>query len=537
MLQKRLWILASITLVLVFSTTAGAQHAEEQWHAFFSPDSSSTHWTWDILLIDDLLVYSATRSGDNGNGGLYLIAYNHDGEQQWVIEEEIEGVNEFYEPLLARSSDDAFYCVVDLKEGEGTSHTTTPMIYRISTDGDILWQQSMGINHSHGDIAVDEQGDLYVLSNEGETPFLSKWNKNGEQVFSKTISDNPGMGVDIGIDGYNKIHVYILGFLSSGNTGTAMAVYSIDGDLLHTPDWDDAISSVDRDIPLLLRDDGIAFTVNQDQQTVSYAKWDYGQRLWVKTMGISNTEFVYGATLQDRGFAFVVIREIGETEFQNLYFSFDEMGAENWTYSEEVNQVTYLASGDQYGNLYATGITIDLEDEDDDPEQNICTSKVTNFGEAAWSIIFESEDYDNAMGLNQVLDEKGNYYVLGQIWKSGHSSDFVLIKYKQICDAGQCFIENNCYSAGAHSPDNPCMVCDPTISEYGWSEGDGLSCSNGLYCDGNSDVCVAGQCIGDEDPCEDGQTCDEDTNSCENLDGDVTGDNFAQDEDNGGCCG
>lgn len=73
------------------------------------------------------------------------------------------------------------------------------------------------------------------------------------------------------------------------------------------------------------------------------------------------------------------------------------------------------------------------------------------------------------------------------------------------CDG--CTIDGACVSSGTESPDNPCLVCDPEQSSTAWVPNDGVSCSDGMYCNGE-EACFQGECLPGTLPCE-AQYCDE----------------------------
>ena len=82
-----------------------------------------------------------------------------------------------------------------------------------------------------------------------------------------------------------------------------------------------------------------------------------------------------------------------------------------------------------------------------------------------------------------------------------------------------CFIAGTCYSPGDLNPSNACTACDPDSSNSQWSNVDGETCDDGLYCT-VGDRCSAGKCEGDERACDDGvacngaETCDETQEAC-----------------------
>jgi Kelch motif len=91
-----------------------------------------------------------------------------------------------------------------------------------------------------------------------------------------------------------------------------------------------------------------------------------------------------------------------------------------------------------------------------------------------------------------------------------------------------CYIDGACYANGELDPGNTCGACDVGQSRTGWSLlGDGASCDDDLFCNGE-DTCLAGSCTEHTgDPCDVGQQCNEVGDQC--LD---PGDDDDDDDDN-----
>jgi len=80
-----------------------------------------------------------------------------------------------------------------------------------------------------------------------------------------------------------------------------------------------------------------------------------------------------------------------------------------------------------------------------------------------------------------------------------------------------CLIGEECYDDGDTNPANVCEICDVGQSTTEWTDNDGASCSDDVYCNGN-DTCLAGVCDQHAgDPCpDDGQYCNGDE-SCDEV--------------------
>ncbi|MBN2803114.1 MAG: hypothetical protein JXR91_08465 [Deltaproteobacteria bacterium] len=77
-----------------------------------------------------------------------------------------------------------------------------------------------------------------------------------------------------------------------------------------------------------------------------------------------------------------------------------------------------------------------------------------------------------------------------------------------------CLVDNVCYRDGEVNKDNSCKVCDISKSSDDWSNGEKTDCDDGVFCNGK-DSCKNGTCsLHDNNPCDDGDSCNEELTSC-----------------------
>jgi outer membrane murein-binding lipoprotein Lpp len=98
---------------------------------------------------------------------------------------------------------------------------------------------------------------------------------------------------------------------------------------------------------------------------------------------------------------------------------------------------------------------------------------------------------------------------------------------KDVCRVGRCMhdtavgstcvIEDACYEHMQIHPNNPCRYCDAQRTPNEWTGREGLSCDDGIFCNG-ADSCAAGGCVHQGDPCGGSKDpctkCDEQQDSC-----------------------
>ncbi|GEM_PF-3285656 len=88
-----------------------------------------------------------------------------------------------------------------------------------------------------------------------------------------------------------------------------------------------------------------------------------------------------------------------------------------------------------------------------------------------------------------------------------------------------CQIDGECFDEGEFGHEQGCTVCDPKRSKSDWSDNDGHSCDDGVFCNGQ-DLCKGGTCSDHPgDPCEsndlfcDGiERCDDGLQKCVSVD-------------------
>jgi hypothetical protein len=74
----------------------------------------------------------------------------------------------------------------------------------------------------------------------------------------------------------------------------------------------------------------------------------------------------------------------------------------------------------------------------------------------------------------------------------------------------RCLINHVCYERGQIAPRDPCAVCLPSAQTQAWSpREDGAPCVDGSRCTVGT-TCQAGECVGEEIACDDGNDCTED---------------------------
>ncbi|MCZ7583393.1 MAG: FG-GAP-like repeat-containing protein [Deltaproteobacteria bacterium] len=112
-------------------------------------------------------------------------------------------------------------------------------------------------------------------------------------------------------------------------------------------------------------------------------------------------------------------------------------------------------------------------------------------------------------------------YATGSPWYVGGLPEQPSGVHIRTACPGGCFIGGVCYANGDPNPVNGCLFCDPGIDDQAWSDNNGASCDDGVFCNGD-DACQAGACsMHAGDPCPDdglfcngAESCNETTDQC-----------------------
>jgi hypothetical protein len=278
-------------------------------------------------------------------------------------------------------------------------------------------------------IAVDGNGNVYVLTDEGGNNEVVKYNTNGSQQWIYTYSggrdhvalDNSPQTISVDSNG----NVYFV----TGNGGlTAVKI-----DSTGSQAWSQTISgaSYDQGVVSVLDSNGNfyvggnTFGVTED---VVMAKYSSGGTLqWSGTYDSGGNDALNDITIDGSGNVYTT----GSNDSQSaqgfpqnyLTLKFDSAGNQVWAqtygssgYSSGGNSVKVSSSGDVY--VTGTGSNNGFV---------MATVKYDNSGNQQWATRYSYNA--QAQGTRLFLDSNNNVYVGGSGYSSATSYDYVLVKY------------------------------------------------------------------------------------------------------------
>ena len=209
------------------------------------------------------------------------------------------------------------------------------------------------------------------------------------------------------------------------------------------------------------------------------------------------------------------------SSFGGFYYNCDQVfvtkldtGVTGLVYSTFLGGTSDIAV-DNLGRAHVVGWTgsADFPPDEDVSSASIFVSRFDPAGELLDYSVTVASGSANA-GHGVAVDNLGGVYFTGAI---NVPAELYVAKIgafeSPACDDG-CLIGGTCHDAGTIHPSNPCQICDPDRSRTAWSDNDGVTCDDGLFCN-SDDWCEGGECsVHSGSPCAPGAICNEFYDTC-----------------------
>ncbi len=499
-------------------------------------------WGEDIAVDEDGNVYVAGyTAGDTTGGDALLVKFTAAGALDWDEVFDTENLGDFFYQI-ALDDDGHVYAA-----GRGSTLATGYdfFVVKYETDGTYVWDifHSGAVTGGEDELsgmAVDGDGNVYLsgtmqVTAEADVIYyrdvaLVKYNADGDFQWERVVSGSAGNANDMG-DGVavGTTGVYFAGMFMQDHT-----VDNFDIGIRHvlannTNLWTSTCNGIGDQTDILPQ--------------YSMRNGFVGQNATGLAAGPDGTAYMMGSLYS------------GATQRYDLtVYKYQEDGSWLWTATYSVGDNVHLyptsLAVDEEGNVFATAVEFHFSGNTFD----YLTVMIDSDGTVVDHQIFNGPgsgiDYPNAVAI----DPDGNPVVTGVGYQgTSESYNAYTIKY---CVG--CLIDDVCYAEGEVDPDNSCLVCDPTTNQTDWSDNDGASCEDNVFCNG-ADTCDAGacsvhtgdpcnddglwcngeescdetndECLSSGDPCEDDQTCNEDLDQCDEVADDDTVDDDTVDDD------
>jgi hypothetical protein len=186
-----------------------------------------------IQVQDGGYVITGLTDSENDDGDVLVLKLNQSGSIEWNQSLGDEHSNSGYE---IRETTDGDYVIIgtDYNDISNDNVTSDIVVYKIDSEGILIWKKSYGNNHDNGrDLKVSFDGGLILLGRtetQGqccEDIVVIKTNSNGNEEWSQTYDFNGSGDIGITIDNTSDGGYLIGGHTSSGGE-YEMLVFKID---------------------------------------------------------------------------------------------------------------------------------------------------------------------------------------------------------------------------------------------------------------------------------------------------------------------
>uniref|UniRef100_A0A6C0KLI6 Pesticidal crystal protein Cry22Aa Ig-like domain-containing protein n=1 Tax=viral metagenome TaxID=1070528 RepID=A0A6C0KLI6_9ZZZZ len=404
-----------------------------------------------------------------------------------------------YNKALSTSSDGNIYVIHYTNgdiNGDVTSESET-FLTKYDTNGNILWTSLLGSSYIHSwqGITTSSDGNIYItgytnenldnidnkINSGGKDAFLTKYDTNGNRVWTKIISsfdiisysngaldtvnnvdqddvalggDDEGIGVATSSDGN---HIYITGYVSRsiqnrnnqshiGMKDIFLTKFNINGDIV----WTNILgtSNSEQGLGIATSSDGTSHVyitgyttgdldgiVNSGEKDVFLSKYDtHGSKLWTTLLGSSLNEEGLGiATASDSsiyitGYTKGTLNDNLNAGNKDIFLSkYDTNGNNTWTTllgSSGSDEGVGIVTSSDSNSIYITGSSTE-NIENVSGNKGAFLIKYDINGNKSWTKILGSSEYDKGVGIAITNDI---VYIIGTSYNSNLSTFYGFLK-------------------------------------------------------------------------------------------------------------
>ena len=550
------FVLALVLSLLFFA--GGAQAAMlQQWVASYNGPANNWESAYDVATdaAGDTYVTGYSNDGTS-TPDVFIAKYDPTGTQLWA--QRWDG--------MTHETDSGVSIAVDADGNAYVAGTTESsaqfdaLLLKYDTNGNYQWEviyDGGSGNDGFIRVALDGQGNVYAVGSTFSAIsnldyLVAKYSSAGVQQWLRT-NNGPGNSADYatGIAVDSNGNVYVNGQQTSAvGLDVALVYYDASG----TFQWKKFLTgtlagSLDYGGGVVVNSVGNAYFTGMLQDTGTI--YDLG----VAGIDAANTTFwqqsydgpFHGNELipeflvlsawvgpgvrdvaigpNDSVYTTGTVTNVGPNYDMGL-IKYDSTGAQQWVtlFNNSGTYPDYAASlaVDANGTSFVTGFTTT-----DGTYLKYLTLMIDASGTVLDSQLFSAPGNQHNKAQNIALDPDGNPVVTGYGWQGAMEAyNAYTVKY---CVG--CLISNVCYPDGMVSGDNACLICDVATSQTGWTNNDGGTCDDSVFCNG-ADTCSGGTCSQHAgNPCGLYETCDETNDQCVPTDDDTAVDDDTADDD------
>jgi uncharacterized delta-60 repeat protein len=441
--------ITKIIAVIIFSISALNVYSQINlgWTSYFNGTSNQADAGRAVITDSSGNIYITGFSTNSGTYQDYTtIKYNSSGVQIWTA---------IYNGT-ANSADQASLISLDNSGNVIVSGYTTGILS--NTDITTIKYNSMGVqqwvsifngNGNFKDIPnsmkVDQSGNIYITGQAyGGAPtnydmVTIKYNSLGAEQWVSTYNGT-GNGNDVAnsidVDSSGNVYITGSGFESASNSFDYITIkYNSSGVQSWVSIYNGVSNFIDVSNDIILDNAGNVYITGASyEQFYDFATIKYnnaGVQQWVSRYNgqTSGNDEANTILLDAIGNVFVSGNgRVNGTFNDIILIKYDNSGVRQWqrNYNGPGNAQDSTASAaiDSDGNIVLTGFYTGTG-----LTKDIATIKYSNSGVLEWAAIFNGTDNGNDIGYSVAINNTGDYYVAGKVFKTNTNDDITIIKY------------------------------------------------------------------------------------------------------------
>ena len=524
------FVLCLVVLPSILSADSGSDAPAagflENWQARYNGPGDENDYATAFTVdgAGNVYITGFSDGGSSTNDDFATCKFSSDGQMDWVSR--YDSVAHLDDTANAIVVDDTGSVIVSGRVDGGIVTLDDCATVKYNSSGQSQWAKRYNGAASGDDwaeaVCLDAAGDVIVVGGttgvggSGQNMLTFKRDiTSGTLAWSATYNNaanNSDFATAVAADGAGN--VYVGGATDTGFNGLdyVLVKYNSAGQEQWVRTYSGTGFSDDKIAAVVVDDNGDVYVTGEafgsftasDFVTIKYN--DAGTVLWSRRYSTSGAYADKGRTMVvDSSFnlyvaGYVTVPALGTDLVVLKYNSVgDLVWEESYSFGRGYEDEPSALTLDDEGHLYAAGFSwsettmfdwVALQYDDD--------------GNRLWSARWDYTPHERDVPVGLGLDNEGNLYVGGYSYGgSGPKMDYAVVQY-----CAGCVIAQSCIADGAQNPSNPCLICDAAADRTDWTDNNGQSCDDGLFCNGN-DLCLSGTCsFHSGDPClDDGMYC------------------------------
>lgn len=448
-MKKKIFLLATISLVCFLSTISNAQTPDWLWAT--NPAGSSDDFA-RFVTVDSYgntyvvgafnsptLTFGSTvlTTSSYGYYSAFLAKYDADGNALWA--KNVHGISQANSVAVDANGNIyitgyfseyyVYFGSIQLTNSNSSNNTQDMFLAKYDTNGNVIWAKKAGgaLHDAGNSVVIDALGNIliagYCTSSNGRV-FLAKYDSSGNELWTKSAGSTYGSyATSIAVDNSGDF------FVTGNFTGYTIV---FDGISFNNPNGSNLYGDI------------------------FIAKYNAnGDLLWVKIEGGTKADNAYGISTDNLGNAYITgsfdspTLNFGSTTltnssggtFNNIFITkYDASGNVVWanvaggTNEDIPTAIAVDSSGNAYitGNFKSPSLNFGSTTLTNEGVKDIFLTKYDNAGNVSWakSVGGTTEDISNAVAL----DISGNIYIAGTFTNGDLDFGSISLNYNGVYD-------------------------------------------------------------------------------------------------------